>query len=340
MKYVFKIFIVMAVFTCLFHSYDLSAAEKKQSSKKAKAAAQKQTVNKAKAAVVNGSPLYKEDYDNTISQIEKRLSMQGNEVDKTKLAELKKQVLENMIDTELLYQESKKEKIKIDEEKFTAQWSEIKEKMEKDKNFKDTLKKMNVTESELKERIRNKMLIQQLIDDKFVQKTKISDDEIKTFYEGNKESFKSPEQVQASHILIKIEDPADEKKKQEARKKIEDIQKQIKAGGDFAELAKKYSQCPSNAKGGDLGLFSRGKMVKPFEDAAFALKKGEVSDIVETSFGYHIIKVTDKKAESMMSLEKVKPQIENYLKQQKVRKDLISFLDSLKSKAKIERYIQ
>ena len=109
--------------------------------------------------------------------------------------------------------------------------------------------------------------------------------------------IKKPEQVKASHILVKVDAGADEAKKAEARKKIQEIQQKVKAGGDFEALATENSDCPSKAKGGDLGFFERGQMVKPFEEAAFALKPGEVSGIVETQFGYHIIKVQEKKDE-------------------------------------------
>ena len=106
-----------------------------------------------------------------------------------------------------------------------------------------------------------------------------------------------PEQVRASHILIStkpIDPNADPNQaKAQAKDKAEELLKKVKDGADFAALAKENSDCPSNAQGGDLGLFPRGQMVKPFEDAAFALKVGEISDLVETQFGYHIIKVTE-----------------------------------------------
>jgi peptidyl-prolyl cis-trans isomerase C len=102
-------------------------------------------------------------------------------------------------------------------------------------------------------------------------------------------------------------------------------------------LAKEFSECPSNIKGGDLGYFGRGKMVKPFEDAAFALKTGEVSDIVETRFGYHLIKVVDKKPASVMGYEDVKDQVGQFLKKQKTGKELKGYIEELRKKAVIEK---
>jgi parvulin-like peptidyl-prolyl isomerase len=103
-------------------------------------------------------------------------------------------------------------------------------------------------------------------------------------------------------------------------------------------LAKEYSQCPSSAKGGDLGFFKQCQMVKAFEDAAFALKLGKVSDIVETRFGYHMIKVLDKKPASRIPYEVVKDRLGEYLKQDKVKKEVSLYLEKVKQKAKIERF--
>lgn len=128
-------------------------------------------------------------------------------------------------------------------------------------------------------------------------------------------------------------------KKDEARKKIDTIQEKLKSGADFATLAKDESDCPSKEKGGDLGYFGKGQMVKPFEDAALALTPGQTSGVVETQFGYHIIKLTDKKPEGIMPFADVKDQLIQYLKQEKVKTELDSYIASLEKTAKIEKLI-
>jgi len=143
----------------------------------------------------------------------------------------------------------------------------------------------------------------------------------------------------ASHILIKVDSKADASKKAEARKKIEKIQKKVKKGEDFAALAKEFSEGPSGAKGGDLGYFKRGQMVKPFEDVAFALKPVEVSDIVETRFGYHLIKVIDKKPEKVIAFAEVKDKLQQYIKRQKIQGQVNQYIEELKGKAKIDRFL-
>jgi len=116
--------------------------------------------------------------------------------------------------------------------------------------------------------------------------------------------------------------------------------KQARAGADFAKLAQDNSSCPSSKQGGDLGYFGKGQMVKPFEDAAFALKPGEISGVVETQFGYHIIKAVEKKAPSKVALEDVKPKIEESLKRRKVGEAVNNTLEEARKKSKIELFLK
>lgn len=146
---------------------------------------------------------------------------------------------------------------------------------------------------------------------------KVTDDEIKKYYTDNPDKFKSDEQRRASHILISFGGKTDEASKAEAKKKAEQVLAEVKKSPEkFAELAKKYSQDPSGEKGGDLGLFGRGMMVKPFEEAAFSLAPGKVSDLVESEFGYHIIKVTEIKGQTE-SFDDLKPKIQAEMMYQK-----------------------
>lgn len=156
-------------------------------------------------------------------------------------------------------------------------------------------------------------------------KVNISDDDIKKFYDdpANISDFEQPEMVRASHILLMTQDPTTHEplpadKKAEKKKQMEDILKQAKGGADFAELAKKYSEDPgSKDKGGEY-TFPKGRMVKEFEDTAFSLKPGEISDIVETTYGYHIIKLTEKIPAKKVDLSEVKDGIKDHLAQTQV----------------------
>ncbi|MBS3808714.1 MAG: peptidyl-prolyl cis-trans isomerase [Desulfobacterales bacterium] len=196
---------------------------------------------------------------------------------------------------------------------------------------------MNYSEDLLKKQIKENLAIRKLIDEKIASKISVSDEEIKDYYENNQDEFKNPEKVHARHILVKSQQDASDEKKAEARKKIEEVQKKLEQGNDFSELAKEYSEGPSSKKGGDLGYFSHGQMVEKFDKAAFALEPGETSDIVETRFGYHIIKVEDKKSESMKSLDKVRDSIRENLRNEKLMQELEPYIASLKKKYPVEK---
>jgi len=149
----------------------------------------------------------------------------------------------------------------------------------------------------------------------------LGSDDVKTYYEQNKARYAAPEERRASHILIKLESGAKDDERRAARAKLDELLKQARSGADFAALAKANSQDPgSAAQGGDLGFFTRDTMVKPFADAAFSLKEGELSGVVESEFGLHILKLTGIKAGSQKSFEQVRPEIEADLKKQQASK--------------------
>ena len=151
--------------------------------------------------------------------------------------------------------------------------------------------------------------------------------DVRRYYDQNIEQFSTPEQVKASHVLIKVAEGTDDAA---ARKQAEDVLAQARAGKDFAELAKQHSQDDSNNKnGGDLGFFGRGAMVKEFEDAAFAMQPGQISEVIKTQFGYHVIKVTDKKAAETRPFEQVKPQIEDQLKWERAQQQAQQIADDI-----------
>ncbi len=183
------------------------------------------------------------------------------------------------------------------------------------------------------EDIKNSILAQELLKKEIKAKVKVTDDEIKEYYEKNKAKFKDPEQVRARHILIKVDPQADNKKWKEAEKKAKEIKKRLEKGEDFAKLAKEFSDDPGTKnKGGDLGFFAKGRMVPEFEAAAFALKPGQISEPVKTVYGYHIIQTMEKKSAKQKELKDVKEQIRQMIQREKERKLMENMLTELKKK--------
>ncbi len=294
---------------------------------------------KDKVALVNGTAITQEAFFREMSLMRQRFAKTQKLPSGPQLLPIKKKILEGLIDQELLYQESQKQGIKVDEALINEQLNVLKKKFPNDAEFKKELSKLNLSGAALKIQIKRGIAIQKFVDKQFVQKNNISDNEIKDYYDSHPDFFKQPEQVRARHILIKVNSQSDESQKSEAHKKLEKIKKKLQKGENFEDLAKEFSQCPSSTKGGDLGYFRREQMVKPFSATAFALKAGEVSDIVETTFGYHLIKAIDRKPENITGYGDAKDQIERYLSQEKVKKEVGLYLEQLKEKAKVERFL-
>jgi parvulin-like peptidyl-prolyl isomerase len=159
-----------------------------------------------------------------------------------------------------------------------------------------------------------------------------TEDEAKKYYQENEKDMVEPEAVRVRHILIKT----DEKNQESALKQITDIKTQLDAGANFADLAKKYSEDKISAeKGGDLGLFMKGQMVPEFEEVAFKLNVGQISDVVKTKFGYHILRCEEKKLAQKKSYEEVQDYIKQYLYQSNMEKAVKNFVDQLKKKINI-----
>ena len=291
-----------------------------------------------KVALVNGVAITRSTFDREVSILQKRSAQQGQQLAGQQLAQAKAAILDRLVEGELLFQESKKQGIQVDPKIVDARLAEIKKRFPNDEEFKKALTQMGITEVEARDQIEKGLAINQLVKVKVIDKITISEKERKAFYDSHPELFNQTEQVKARHILIKVSPDADEKAKAEARKKIENVQKKVKAGEDFAELARKFSEGPSGKNGGDLGYFGRGKMVKSFEKAAFSMKPGEVSDIVETRFGYHLIKVEDRKQAKPIAYAEVKAQLTEHLKKQKGQQEIDKYVEGLKKSAKIEKF--
>lgn len=292
------------------------------------------------AAMVNGRIIPVTELERGMDRILKQLASKGQAPDQNQIAEIRKSVLEELIGIELLSQEVKKKGIKVEDGAVAGRIQSLKSSFPDEKAFKEALSKDQISESDLKKRVEEGLLIQELVSREVIPKIVISPEESKAFYDSNPQAFKQPEQVHASHILIKVDPQGGDAAKKKARKEMEDILSRVKKGEDFAALARQYSQCPSNKKGGDLGFMGRGQTVKPFEDAAFSLKAGETSGIVETQFGFHIVRVIEKRQERVVPYEEAKESLQKHLKDSKVKAEIGRYIDGLKAKSKVERNLE
>lgn len=262
-----------------------------------------------------------------------------------RLKTVAKNYVERTIDDDILLKLAIADGIKpskeLAREEFKTKFDEMKD--GERQAFEQHLKSQGMTRAEYEEKLcedpkaLDSIAIFKWREKKIMPEVKITAADIDKYYKENMERFKTPEKAEAAHILVKPENPNDEASKAEAKKKIDGILEQIKGGADFGELAEKESACPSGKSAkGSLGEFERGRMVKPFEDAAFKLKPGEISDVVETQFGYHIIKGISHSEGGYVPLDKVKPFLDEQLRAQKVNEIEKKMIDDEKKKLDIK----
>lgn len=311
------------------------------------------TKNDKTVATVNGKAITLSNYETTLGLYKQSVqAMYGDKIWDTEVQkgikykdQFKQMILDQMINTEVVYQQATKDKLLPSTEQVNKKLDELKKNIDKDEKYKKEMEKIGVNDEFLKNQQEMDLALQNYKEN-FDKETKISDQDLQKYYDEHKKEYYKDE-VKASHILISTQDkngkPLSEEKKKEAKEKAEKLLKQAKSGEEFSKLAKENSDDPgSAANGGDLGFFTKGQMVPEFEKAAFALKPGQISEIVETDFGYHIIKVTDKVDEQIpfkdvkesikttLLNEKFTTQIQKLIKDSKIEKN-----EELVKKAKL-----
>lgn len=278
-------------------------------------------------AVVNGNPISRTTYENTLALMKMNYEMEmgpgffdepDNEEGLTLLDTIKEQVLERLIFTEVVLQDAVEHGIELEEEEFNETMEMFMGFIEEDEDLKNFMAQNNISEDYFRQEMRNELLMMEY-QEHYMSHLNITDEDAREYYDNNPEMF-STNQVAASHILVEDEALA------------LDLKAQLDDGADFAELAVAHSTCPSSAQGGDLGYFGRGQMVPEFENAAFAMEVGDISDPVQTQFGWHIILLTDRIDEAG-DFESAKTVIINQLQQE----ELMAHIESLQESAEIQR---
>ncbi len=227
--------------------------------------------------------------------------------------------------------------IVVDDAKVEETIASIKESIPEGQTLEGALEERGQTLEELRTNIKEDLAAQELIAQQTANLEDVPEAEAKEFYDANPDQFVKPESVTASHILIQFEDSDTDETKAEKKAKLEQIRENVIAGTvTFEDAAHESSDCPSSARGGDLGTFGKGQMVPEFEDAAFSQEIGAVGPIIETQFGYHIVKVAERQEETTVDFEEVKDQLIQYLTNQQKQKAVSEYLAGLRDSATIE----
>ena len=253
---------------------------------------------------------------------------------------LKDNLVRRLVDAEIIQQKAKEMKVEIEEKDFNAKWEAHKKRYGTPDAFEAFLARTGETVERMQDQFRLNLVREQVFA-KVSDNVVIQDKDLTDFYEKNKEKYNEKEKIKASHILLRVPaNASDEEKKKKKALAKEVLAKAKKNPASFGELAKQYGEDPTKDRGGDLGFFTKGRMVKPFEEAAWGLKKGKVSNLVKTQFGYHIIMKTDHQKENQKSFKDVKEQISRTVRAQRRNNAVREAISSWRSQAKIEIFVK
>jgi peptidyl-prolyl cis-trans isomerase C len=288
-------------------------------------------------AKVNGDTIDRAEFEDAVHGLEAR---NGAPVPADRRDEILRNVLDQLVTYHLLEQEAAAKKVVVPDAELNGRLAQIRQQFPDQAGFDKALAAQGTTEQKLRNTIRQSLMVTKVLEEEVGPKVAVTDKDVQAFYDSNKEKFVQGEAVRASHILIQVAKDATPADKAAAKAKAEAILKQIKGGADFAALAKADSQDPGSAKnGGDLGFFEKGEMVPAFEQAAFALQVGQVSGVVESPFGFHIIKVTGRRPARTLSLAETSNEIKDFLTNQARQKETAQLVEELRKKSKIEIFI-
>lgn len=286
-------------------------------------------------ATVNGEPVTAGELNREIGLMLSRMSSQPlpPQAIEQMRPRLEPQAFNQIVLKKELKSYAKANGVEVTEASVDGQVDQIISQFPNPQMFEQALSQQGMTRDDLEEQIGNQLLVSSAVDHYMDSLPAPTEESLKTYFDEHIDDYKEDESVSASHILIGFEPNDDDAAKGEKKARIEGIKKELDGGADFAALAKEHSSCPSGQQGGDLGEFGKGQMVPEFEKAAFELEPGKVSEVVETQFGYHLIRVSKHDQAGTPSFEEAKEQVEQAVNEAKLE----SWFEGLIAQAKIEK---
>ncbi len=291
-------------------------------------------------AKVNDEGISKAEFDAEVERNMARYRGQGHTLPPGIEQRIKESVLRRMIDDVVIAQKAKGLSALVTDQEMAEKFEEHKKRFRTEQAFQDYLKRSSNTEENMKADLKRNLLRDRVVE-KLSGTIDVTDEEVAKYYEENKARFTEKEQIKASRILVRVPDNATDADKKKAKSEAKSLQqKAAKKGANFGELAKTHSKGPEASRDGDLGWLTRGRMPPEFDNVAFAMNPDAVSDVVETKFGYEIIKVWEKKPERQRAIDEVKENIKNSLLARKRNEKRREVLRDLKKDAKVEQLLQ
>ncbi len=288
-------------------------------------------------ARVNGTVLTEADLQAALNEIMPAGVFHGG-FSSAKRNKYRPQALEKMIEKELFYQEAVKKGLTVDEEMIAAQRQRTIRRLGGDSKFRAALKRAGLSDRQYREKLRKKFLVKRLIAEDITQRAVPTDEEIRAYYEANRSKFMRPEARRITHILISVKPEAGSQERRKRKQRAQEAIEKIRSGEDISAVAWDYSDGPYRVKGGDMGLVHRGRLDPELEKTVFALEPGKLSGIIETIYGYHIIRVEAVEPPTQLSLREVSDKLRKELSRKKEKQLRAALVARLKKTAQIVVY--
>lgn len=288
-------------------------------------------------AEVNGAPIHERQFETAWSVERARLEVEGVELTPEKWLERRQATLRLLIGGELVYQAAKAEGMTVSEERITEQLRVARSQFASDEAFEEHLQASGMTREDWRKNEERRLLMGAYVRS-VTPDTEIDDAEVLRLYRQEKDRLVTETQVRPAHIIVRVLPSASAERRQAARKKIDEADRRLQAGEDFAEVAREYSESPFAARGGDLGFFSRGRALPQFEEVVFKTPVGQTTKVFETPHGYNIVKVLDRREGKSLNFEEVKTELLMVLAREQKDEKLKQRVEQLRDRAEI-RYL-
>lgn len=288
-------------------------------------------------AKVNGEEITKLQIERAIDEFLPRAFYHGN-ITQEKRDAFRQQALDLLIKRELYYQAAVKAGLKIGEDEKEEALKKVRERFKSEREFQSALKSAGFTAGTFEKEVGRNLLVSRFVDTEITRKSAVTDQYLREYYEDHKKDFMRPESFRVRHILIKVPATATEEEREKAKKDAEEVLAKAKKGEDFGDLAYKYSMDDWRVKGGDLGVVHKGRLDPSLEEAALKLKPGQLSGIIQTIYGYHILKLEEKFPPTQLGFDDVKKGLKKKLEDSRRQEIEAAVLKRLKDEAKIEIY--
>ena len=290
-------------------------------------------------ATVNGNPISGEDFNWAFNRMQRVLAAGGTRVNEQNVEAVRRLTLQGLLKNELFFAENEALGMKVDKEIIENEFKKLKNQFSDEDDFLKTLDHLHVSEGTIRRQIMRGIAVRNMLANVFIPEVQLDDDATEKYFKDHPQEFHQPELVHVRHILAKVEKQATDKEKDAVRKKLEKLRERILGGEDFGRLAMEFSEDDSARNGGDLGFFRKGQLNNALDPVVFSLEPGQVSAVVESPFGDHLLEVIERRPARDLSYAEVKDDLRKRLVLLRARENAARFVDERMKTAEIKIYL-